>query len=520
VRVLTLGLSDGTRPGAALLVDAAEPLWCAGPMWAAAERVLSRAGVRADEVDQVALAGRYTPPLSVRRRPGSDRPADPFGLAGRWTAGRERMLRSTGLGAFDADKAKDWLEDRLRERGYRARRVTLVDRHQCLAAAAYRSQPSDGALVAVVLPRGDGAFATLHEGRAGQVERVWLDAASGPVHLWLDRARAAAGLTEPGGVEVLADGSASDPELARRLGETLRLERGRFVGRHLEVRSASPWSELGRLPRGVAAATIGDVFRRLALDWLARGLEQFPAQDLALGGVLAEDPRLVALAAELPGVRRVWAGPWTGSAALAPGAAMSAAGRAPALVAPTTDPGEGAPADLRAIPVDPDRVAAVLAEGAGVARYAAGGALDIAVLVRADRRDAVDRARGALQRPDGEPVGVLAPPGGLAVAAADRLGGPLRYGLAAPRVDDPQVAGVHRPDGRVRVGWADPALAEVLSALHARTGCGAVAVLPLGWGADPPVSDVGAAVAVWRRSGLPGLQVGSSWAERSAPEPA
>lgn len=496
--MVILGLTDGAEPGAALVIDGAPPRWAPGPVWEAALTVSTRAGLEPGDIDVVAVAGRFTPSLAARMRGEAGR-GDPFGPRSRMSARWERMLRATGLGAMDADAAAEWFEGQLQSRGYRPRRVRMVDLHACASGAAYRTQPDDQTLVAVVLPRGDGAFATLHRGHSGTIERLSLEPGPNAVHLWSDRACGAVGLTDRD--LALAGGAADpDPELVARLGRTFRREHGRFAARRLEVRAALPWADLGRLPRAVAAATVSRVFREAALAWLAEVAQRHPGQPLTLGGQLALDPQLVAAAAELPGVPRVWAGPWTGGAALAVGAALTLGGRPPGLDPEGDADDEPIPDGVVVSEPDLERLVNRLASGGAVARFVGatpGVAVSPtrAVLARADRPDAIAHARSAVRRAETEDHLRVELPG----PAEHPLSGPLRCGLAAV-------------DG-ARTGWADPGLVRVLEALRARTGCGAVAAVPLGIGGDPAAADLAGAVQVWRASGLPLLDLGArGWA--------
>jgi hypothetical protein len=513
--VLILGLCDGARPAAAVVVDG-QPQVEPGECWSAAERLLARVGARADQVELVAVAGRFSPSFAERRAGRVRR--DPWVADTRLAASWDHLRRSTGLGAVDADRSAEWFDAELVRRGYRPRRVVLVDAHRCAASAAYRCQPADDTLVAVVLPHGDGAFASVHRASAGQIDRLYADTTTSTVHLWLDRALDAAGVPGWDGAEVLAAGGAPDLGVAEALAGTLRLDDGRFVARRMETRRGAPWRDLARLPRSAAAATALDLLRTRVREWLRLQLDRFPTDDLALGGWLAGDPRVVAEAAEL-GPKRVWAGPWTGGGAQAVGAALWLAGTAPALPPPPESGAESAPDGVAWGSVDPDRVAAVLADGGAVGRYLAPaphrpwGSGWRSVLVRADHRDALRRARGALQRPDGEQVGVLTEPGALRFDGDERVEGPLRYGLVAPRIDGPALEGARGEDRRIPVGHADPALVEILARLKVRTGAGAVAALPLALGSDPPTADEQGAVDVARRAKLPLLVLGRSAAE-------
>jgi hypothetical protein len=533
--LVILGLWDGIESGAALVVGDrlvavahADPL-ARGVPWQAADEVLARADLSRTDVDLVALAGRYTPPFAVRRHPEwmgtrwRQVAADPFAVARSTGTRWQSVLRRTGLGALEADRATQWFEQRLAEQGFAPRRVILVDIHKALAAAAYRCQPDDDALVLVAHPRGDAALLSLHEGRVGQIDRIALERGSASAHLWLERCMAAAELSDERALFSLAG---ADPA-QRDLG--LCVEGGQLVAHAppLARKDRGPWQALQGLPQDVAASAICGQMRQVVLDWLRprmRRQAEGPCT-LALGGSWARDPRLVAALAELPGVDRVWAGPWLGLSALPLGAALCVGGTSPSLLEPEIlAPGreEGALGALGLVraPREASALARLLARGEGLARLGRGEGA--AALVRADDAEAIERVRLALGRPTGEtpPVWVS---GALSAERAEALAGPLRYGLAAPRISArsvSQLCGVPSGDGRwvLRRGL-QPELSLVLDELHASTGCGAVAAFPLGLGAEPAARGLQEAVAVWERAGLPALDLGGDgviWAGEGA----
>lgn len=520
--LVILGLADGADAGAALvvgdtLVSAVQqerldraPRSRAFP-WDAARAVLARAGCAPGEVDVVAVAGRYTPPFAARRRPALLGLAkDPFSAA--LAAGTlwQEVLRGTGLGALEADRTAEWLEGRMREEGYAPRRVALVDLHKCLASAAYRCQPNDGALALVVHPRGDGALASVHEGVAGELDRVALQTTPATLHAFLDRCLAAMGLDpqlDGPRIEALAARGEPDPDCVHALGEVLSTREGELRGRALPPgrRSDRPWRLLAEAPRTVAAASVAAHLRDVLLAWVAWHQRRRRATQLALAGAWLDDGALVARIAELPGVEGVWAGPWTGASALAVGAALSLGGLPPRWrpdAGSAPDESECRQAlDRPGVPAAPGPTADLLARGALVARFAGPdgpqrwGGGQRSVLVRADDPEGVARVREALGRTaDEEPI-LLTLEGG-----PPALRGPLACGTVA------------RGGRRIAVP-EEPALVAILEVLRER-GIPALAAFPFGRGAEPPVATPAEAAALWRESGLDALVLGASLVER------
>lgn len=523
---MILGLSDGSEPGAALVVDdrlvaTAPGVRGGGVPWAAATEVVARAGLAADDVEMVAVPGRYTPPFAARQRPElRTRAQDPFA----WTrAGGTRVqgwLRSTGLGAWDADRATEWFEGQFRDRGYRPRRVVLVDLHKSLASAAYRCQPSDDVLILVAHPLGDGALTSVHRGQAGQIDRLELDRGSTASQLWLERWWAVLGVADRCAFDTLADAGTVDPASLEVLERSLSTADGRIVShaRHgLVLRTDPPWSALVHLAPAVAAATVRAHVRDVVCRWATDRIVRHGARDVAIAGSWADDPEIPARLAEHPGVERLWAGPWVGGAGSAVGAALTVAGLPPVFLegrGPAPSPSDAdcrAAAGASAVPATVARMVAILAGGGAVARFAGpasntpDGGGSRSVLVRADDPEAVERARLALGRPSSEVPPVLALPGALPVPHADKLAGPLRYGTVSA-----DLYGRRRRVAEVE----DGALAALLRGLEQAADCPAVAVLPLGVGGDRAAATPEEAVRVWRRSELPWITLGSLGLDR------
>src|SRR5690606_13407670 len=99
----------------------------------------------------------------------------------------QAMLRQTGLGALEADRAADWIQDQLATRGFRPQRTVLVDIHRALSAVAYRCQPDDDVVAFTLHPMGDGVSVGVHRGLTGQIDRVWSQKGFSALHVHLER---------------------------------------------------------------------------------------------------------------------------------------------------------------------------------------------------------------------------------------------------------------------------------------------------------------------------------------------
>lgn len=557
--MVILGVADGIDAGASLIIDD-EPVAAevqerhdrarrsrAFP-WSAIDEVLDEAGLRARHVDEIAVAGRFSPPFFLRRHPGLRRVArDPWSWAVDAQVFFQALLRQSGLGAMEADRAGEWLEARFREHGFAPQRVTLVDIHRALAEAAYRTQPHDDVLVVTLHPMGDGTACAVHRGSDGQLDRVWAQPGFPALHTHLQRCAAAIGLApwqDDALMWALAGTAVPDPHLVELLAADLAAANGRLVDRGLPLpeRHTRPvWRALAEADRAVAAASVLDNVITAVTSLVRHHLERGGVGRLCVGGEIFDNPRLLAAVAAIDGVESLWAFPVPGYASLPTGAAAALGGLAPH---PLSSVGHGRQYHERQIaralsvagldgarPADEaDAIAAFLAEGDAVARFVGRSGFGRhgdgrrSLLVRADDPAAVERARTGLGRPDvEEPVCLWSPsPGDGTVRHLDRLRDLTRFGSAAVAVDDHFAArypGVVTKDGRVRLQRVDPdgdpALHRLLVAVHRRTGAAALAAFPLAEAHDPVVAVPGDAIRVWRRSGARALLLGPFLVQRA-----
>ncbi|MCA9495287.1 MAG: hypothetical protein KC621_35405, partial [Myxococcales bacterium] len=347
--MVILGIADGHQASAAVVkddrlvsvvaeervTDAPEPF-----PWTAATRALELAEVAPSDVRTVAVCGRYTPPLQVRRHPELWKLArDPFSPALVAGTALQRLLRDTGIGAASADRATDWAREVLAEKGYRPGRVQLVDVHKCAANAAYRSQKVDRVRVLVAQPRGDGALASVHDAVAGQLDRVFVDRGSQNAHAAVDRGLAVLGLSGLDELRALARGHVPDDGLVTELGAVLSFGVAFRSRRRPERRALPPWSVLAEVDRPVAAASLLERLRRCLLCFVEQHLPA-KGRPIVLAGAWLDDPALAVRAADELGAA-VQLASWVGTRALAVGAAAASAGLPPRTVSP--DLGSAAP---------------------------------------------------------------------------------------------------------------------------------------------------------------------------------
>jgi carbamoyltransferase len=550
--LVILGIADGPDSSAALVIDGqliaveCEERLDRTPKshtfpWLAIKEVLEEAGLRSEHVDLVAVAGRFTPPFFLRRHRGLRKVArDAFSPAMDAQVFYQAMLRQSGFGALEADRAADWIRQQLRAKGFHMQRVVLVDLHQTLAAAAYRCQPDDDVLTVTLHPMGDGVSVAVHRGVAGQVDRLWAQKGFSTLHVHLQRCAAAIGYdpcTEMDRLWAVAARGEPDGTLLRHLDRHLHADGPRLSRRSYPIpstRGEAVYRALVQADPEVAAASVLENLRQAVCGVVQHHLRTEEIRDVALGGAILDNPRLVAAVSELPEAHTVFCSPFGGYHSLGPGAAAYLGGISPHLL---PVPGLGreyhAPQCQRALTMaglrgvragDPAEAAAGLLEAggavarfqgrAGLGRYGLGSRT---VLVRADEPAAISAVRSALGRVEDEEPGCawVPTPGDGRVHMAAKLGAALRYGNVAVQVDSVfarQYPGVVTPDGRVHLQRVDPdgdaPLYRTLIALHRRTGCAAVACFPLAEGRDPIVAVPGEAIRVWRRSGLAALWLG------------
>lgn len=529
-----LGVSEGTEPSAAVIVDDRIAAWVPGERVPRVEEgvvplavrmALKEAGLARDEVDVIAVAGSYRSASSRVRPPWLRRLSeDPMSPLREGEAALQGLLRRTGLGAFRADVEAEAREAELREAGFAAARLRLVDVHRCLAEAAYRTQDADDVRILVVAPYGDGELASLHAGRAGLLDRIWHQVGPESLHALLSRLRAVLRLPDwdPAALGARAAQGRPDPAAVETLGGWLSHEGGQLVGRVTPTLVDPLPSLLRDLTPADGAATVLDVLRRALLGVVSHHLGGARGGRVAVAGRMIDDPRVVGALVEAHPDVSWWTLPGSEDASAALGAALAFAQPAPRAIPLRL--GQGTRHDEAAIserlgegwPTLPSPLGPLI-DGEAIVRWvgaAAPGPCSLggrAVLLRADDPEALARTRRMLQMPmTVEPRLLLADPdllNGLGLPAG-RTGGvalPASPSLAA------RAPGALSADGRVLPMVLpeknDEGLRALVDAVGRVTGLPALLSLPLLEDSGGPVREAGVALEVFRRSGLAALQV-------------
>ncbi|TVQ90537.1 MAG: hypothetical protein EA397_11930 [Deltaproteobacteria bacterium] len=551
--MVILGIADGLDSGAALVINGEIVATTTQASldrashsrvfpWGAMADVLEAAGLGRADVDQVAVAGRFTPPLVLRRYPGLRRLAgdDPFSPALDAHVAYQAALRWTGFGSFQEDMTAEWFSKQLDRRGYRPRRVLMVDMHRALADAAYRCQPHDDVLAITAHPKADGASVAVFRGKSGMLVPQFRDSALSVLHTHLQRCAGALGYEPVAGLPMLwaeAGRGRPSPDLVERLARRLS-----SVGRRLSRRAYPVPDDLplgpsvyDRLREADPAIAAASVLENLvdALGGMVRTHSlRHGVRRVVLGGALFENARLVARIAEGLDLDEVFVLPEPGSRSLPLGAASAPAGLAPRR---TRAPGHGRAfqddqaglaleaAGIRSsLSLDNLKEAAGILHQGGVLGWFVGrggggrwGGGSRSVLVRADDRRAVAQARVWLQRDPREEPGCVWDGIDGSLRGAERVVDALRLGAVALRADADFVErypAVVAPDGRVlakRLDASDePELFALVAELRRLGGPGALACWPLGLGYEPPAARPGDAVRVWRNTSINAMVLG------------
>ncbi|MBT3219518.1 MAG: hypothetical protein HN348_10535 [Proteobacteria bacterium] len=550
--MVILGIGDGVDAGAALVVDSElvavayqerhdQVSRSRSFPWAAVEEVLEEAGIRNRDVDLITVAGRFTPPFFVRRHPGLRAVAKTsFSAALDAQVFFQAMLRQSGLGAFEADRAAEWLEQRFRSRGFVPQRVVLVDVHKSLAEAAYRTQPDYETLVMTVHPMGDGVALAVRRGLQGQLDLIWEQKGFAALHVHLQRCITAIGLqplVDEHRLWALAGRGAPDAQLLDMLKANLHAQGLRLSRRSYPIpahRRQTIYQALKAAEPEVAAASVYENLRWTICGLIKNHLQEWGASRVVLGGAIFDNPRLCGDIARVEGLKGLWVGPNPGWASLPVGAAVTEAGIAPAVGTGHLGRQYGRRQCERALTVagisfeeneNPTDIAALLVQGGAVARFsnrAGSGRFGLgsrSVLVRGDDVEAVARVRATLKRPEDEEPGCLWVDGaddGLSQADLSTFGDQCRFGTVAPLVGDAfakKYPALVTSDGRAHLQQVfdedDPGLRAIIQALIDQCGCGALACFPLARKQDPVVAVPGDAVRVFQASGgLSALAIG------------
>lgn len=334
-----LGIADGPDASAALCIDdrlaalEKQASFDAGTRarsfpWDAAVDVLRRAGAEKSDVRTIAIAGRITPPLAVRRHPILRRlTSSAFSGALDLGVFYQAMLRQTGLGALQADNAADWLAVKLGTRGFQGKLV-LVDIHTALANAVYRFQDGDDVLICTLQPLGDGVSFAVHRGAFGQIDRVFDQKGFSSLHVHLHRCAEALECPDLRGIWTLAGGHSFDQVVVDELSHHLRSAGDRLSRAHYPFPTGrrDVYRTLRSVDRRTAAASVRENLRVAVCEVIAHHVRKHRVPDVLLAGEGFVDPTLVDAIRDLDGIHSVRALPDPGYGSLALGAAAYAAG--------------------------------------------------------------------------------------------------------------------------------------------------------------------------------------------------
>lgn len=487
----------------------------------ALDAALDVAGLRARDVDRVVIA--------VPSGPGE---------GGTLSA----AARKSGLFMLGHELTRRRYEGRVREQGMAQAAVEVMEADRAQASCAFRTQPDDAVLV-VVVDGADGAAVSVSLARHGQLDRLFSQTSYAGLAA-LPRAVAAHLGTEPPRLGMLAAGAEAPAELVRALVDAFGFDGTGFravrPGR-VAARIAALAGDLA--PAVLAAATLAteaEAARAFVAAWARRT----GATRVVLGGRWFADPRLVGALADTPGVTVLRVSPGLGAPAAAIGAALGAAGTAPAAL-PTLALGPSfddaacyralSNANLPRTRVDdPEAVAAEhIAAGRTVARFADGLPLGgrpwgcRSVLFSVTDPEAGPRALEALKRPTGAPVACLVTAAHLdAVARVPAsVRDDLRLGaVAVPAADafDQRCPGAVHRDGTVLPTVVDTdraPLHHLLAEVERRTGAYAVGEVSFSPVGVPMVCTPTDAVRAFRTSRVDVLLLGAYLLEREAIAP-
>lgn len=347
--MIILGVADGVDSGATLVIDDAvvararsrdlgQSEWVP---WCAIDRVLREASISRGEVDRIAIAGRVTPSLSIRKNPmlqhrQRTRFSNLGGAGWVWRATVER----TGLSSLSADAAEAWFTSLFLSRGFTAFDLYMVHIHSALSAAAHCTQPLERALAVVLQPGGDGLAVSVSIALSNNISRVWSQQEAASLYLHLARCFEVIGAQYPSDcahVWKMADRAEPDQSLVGMLQAELDTI-GPALVRRRHLLGESPrrgvYPALKRVPMEVAAASILQNLTHATLELVAHHVNYHGIGDLVLAGSLFESEKIVDAVKQIGELNTVWVIPLTGAASLSLGAAAVVAGLGPGTSLP------------------------------------------------------------------------------------------------------------------------------------------------------------------------------------------
>jgi len=351
--MIVLGIADNHDSGAAVVINGqllsavnqerVDRVKSSGAFpWGAIDAALDLAGVKAREVDRIAVGTGFTPSALLRALPGLHSGAK---TGGQWSpllhayVVYQSILRGTGLHTLEVDASARILKRRFAARPFRDPELVLLDHHRTHAQGAYRTQPRSRCLVLTLDAMGDGTTATASLGNHGQLDLLWRQSGLASVNTFYSRITEWLGFTairHEGKVTGLAAYATAPVALLDHLRGRLSFSRGRFsrapIGR-FERRDDPFWSVLGRYAREEVAAAAQQVLEEAATAFVRHQIAATGCGHIALAGGVFANVKLNQRIAALPEVESLWVLPHMGDGGLAVAAGLTASGSAPTALA-------------------------------------------------------------------------------------------------------------------------------------------------------------------------------------------
>ena len=296
-----------------------------GVPWSLVEKVLTDAGVAAQSVQKIAVAGRFTPTLSERM--GHDvRPPGKIYQA---------LLGSRRRDTWASYKVEDWFTQAFSAEGFEQAKVRMVDMHVALAKGSYVSQPLHRALSVVVEPNADGLSISVNRGIGQQIDRVWSQKSDGAFNDYFSRLFLLVGADFPRDVmTVMSSGGTSEPRLVQLLAQRFSCH-GAGVKQHGQedvYRGISLSEAVQSVDKKTACARIFTHLSSVMATLVAHHVNHNQSTDVTLSGTIFDSGALVRAISEVTGVTSVWSPPWQGLASVGAAAEVGGLGPQKALV--------------------------------------------------------------------------------------------------------------------------------------------------------------------------------------------
>ena len=351
--MIVLGIADNHDSGAAVVINGQlvsavnqeridRIKHSAAFPWGAIDAALDLAGVKAREVDRIAVGTGFTPSALLRALPGLHQQAK---TGGQWSPllhayiAYQSLLRGTGLHTLEVDASAAILKRRLRDRPFEGAELVLLDHHRTHAQGAYRTQPHGRCLVLTVDAMGDGTTATVSLGNHGQLDLLWRQSGLAAINTFYSRITEWLGFTairHEGKVTGLAAYATPPAPLLDHLRGRLSFNHGRFSRapiRRPERKTDPFWAYLGRYSREEVAAAAQQIVEEAVCAFVRHQVEATGCAQVAVAGGLFANVKLNQRIAQLPCVESLWVLPHMGDGGLAVAAALTASGSAPQALA-------------------------------------------------------------------------------------------------------------------------------------------------------------------------------------------